>query len=249
MLDYGSFCYLDVQKTGSSFIVDFLKRHIAEDPVRFIKHRRVSFKQIKQDDGTFYFITARDPLDQYKSLYYFGLTKTGSPIRRRLDKHFSEGNSLYAEGSAGFPKWLEFMLDPQNAHFYEASYADTHAGMFGYMTYRYLSLALPGKHKELNSFKDRDQVVRRYKNKGLPQVVIRNESLNGDLAALIKAELGPKLMDAEAAVDELMTSDARINASKRDEAKDVLSDDLLRAVQDREWFLFQQLGYPAYVSG
>ncbi|GGA24615.1 hypothetical protein GCM10011498_27040 [Amylibacter cionae] len=247
MLDYGSFCYLDVQKTGSSFIVDFLGRHASEEPVKFVKHRRVSFKRAKQDQATFYFITARDPLDQYKSLYYFGLTKTGSPIRRRLDAHFSGGDSLYADGPAGFPKWLEFMLDPQNAHFYEAPYADTHSGMFGYMTYRYLTLALPGKHKELNGFKDRDQVVRRYKNKGLPQAVIRNESLNADLADLIKSHLGPYLSDAVAAVNELITSDARVNASNRSEAKDVLSDDLLRAVQEREWFLFQQLGYPAYV--
>lgn len=247
MLDYGSFCYLDVQKTGSSFIVDFLKRHTAEAPVKFAKHRRVSFKRAKQDGDTCYFITARDPLDQYKSLYHFGLTKPNSPIRRRLDTHFSGGSSLYAEGSAGFPNWLEFMLDPQNAGFYEAPYADTHADLFGYMTYRYLTLALPGKHKELNGFRDREQVIRRYQNKGLPKVVIRNESLNGDLAALIKAELGPRLLDPEAAVNELMTSDTRINASKRDGAKDDLSDDLLRAVQDREWFLFQQLGYPSYV--
>ncbi|PLS20320.1 hypothetical protein [Neptunicoccus cionae] len=247
MLDYGSFCYLDVQKTGSSFVVDFLKRHVAGEPVKFFKHRRVSFKRAKQDGETFYFITARDPLDQYKSLYHFGLTKPNSPIRRRLDAHFSGGDSLYAEGAAGFHNWLEFMLDPQNARFYEAPYAETHADMFGYMTHRFLTLGLPGKHKELNAFKDREQVLRRYKNKGLPKAVIRNESLNADLAALIKSELGPNLLDAEAAVNELMTSDTRINASNRDDAKDDLSDDLLRAVQDREWFLFQQLGYPAYV--
>ena len=58
MQEFQSFVYLDLQKTGSTFIADLLQRHCKELQVRFSKHSRVGQGY---DGNKFYFISVRNP--------------------------------------------------------------------------------------------------------------------------------------------------------------------------------------------
>ena len=65
MHEFETFVYLDTQKTGSSFISYVLRRHSSEKEVLHSKHQPVGERY---DPNKFYFISVRDPFDQYISL-------------------------------------------------------------------------------------------------------------------------------------------------------------------------------------
>ena len=69
MDDFGRIIYLDVEKTGSTFISKFLQENMACQRVRKVKHGRIG-NDFKKD--SFYFISVRNPLSQYLSLYRYG---------------------------------------------------------------------------------------------------------------------------------------------------------------------------------
>ena len=89
MDDFGRIIYLDVEKTGSTFISKFLQENMACQRVRKVKHGRIgnNFKK-----GSFYFISVRNPLSQYLSLYRYGCGGKGA-IYESLAK--SEHTQLY----------------------------------------------------------------------------------------------------------------------------------------------------------
>ena len=65
MYDYGKLVYLDLQKTGSRFVVDFLE---ATCKLSLRSGDEHTFVREDYDPDTYYFITVRHPETQYSSL-------------------------------------------------------------------------------------------------------------------------------------------------------------------------------------
>ena len=103
MLDFETICYLENPKTGSTYVVEFLRTFCADRLLRFHKHAMVPVAKDK-----FYFLNVREPLDLYQSLYSFGLDGRGG-VYTRLARAGHGG--LYEHGPAGFEPWMEFVLD------------------------------------------------------------------------------------------------------------------------------------------
>lgn len=137
MYDFETFAYLDVQKTGSSFIAKLLQTFAKEPLVASRRHGRIAHRQV----GKFYFISCRDPLDQLLSLYFFGCAGSGH-LRTRL---VAAGRTDFYDGSApGFDAFLRFVLDPGNAEVFGEDYAASGiAPIAGLMTFRFVALAIP----------------------------------------------------------------------------------------------------------
>lgn len=100
MHEFETFTFLDVQKTGSTFVSHFLSEFCTEEVMKYKKHKRV---EDSYDPNKFYFITVRNPLDQYISLYSHGCAGMGG-LARRLRKRGHGG--LYDSTWDGFRRWL-----------------------------------------------------------------------------------------------------------------------------------------------
>lgn len=236
MDEYPSVCYLDVQKTGSTFVSAFLRDHLAERRVRFAKHGRI---RDGYDPARFYFITCRHPLAQYRSLFRFGLEGQGM-LRRALEA--GGRGALYERGPEGFAGWLDFMLDPASAALLREGYANAPAPLIGFQTFRFLALSFVKPLEALAPLKTKAEVSAAWEGRRIVRAVLRTETLNEDLASLIRSDLRPLMRDAEAALRALETAAPR-NATRAEVLDDALPAPLSQRLKEREWFFFDVLQY------
>jgi hypothetical protein len=82
MHDFGEIVYLDLQKTGSTFVSEFLKFACVCPEQKFQKHGWIT--EDLRSSAT-YFITVRHPHGLYSSLYRYGLDRKGA-IYNRLQR-------------------------------------------------------------------------------------------------------------------------------------------------------------------
>src|SRR5215469_2289548 len=132
MHEFETFVYLDVPKTGTSFIGSVLKRFSGEKLVRKTLHTGVS---TAYDASKFHFISVRDPFQQYLSLYSFGCQQKGK-LFKYLSKRGLTG--VYDSSLQGFSAWLAFVLEPQSAEFlpgYSEHQLEHIAGIMGFQSY------------------------------------------------------------------------------------------------------------------
>lgn len=238
MDEYPSVCYLDVQKTGSTFVSAFLREHLAEKRVRFAKHGRI---RDGYDPQRLHVITCRHPLAQYRSLFRFGLEGQGM-LRRALDAQGRSG--FYTAGEGGFAEWLGFVLEPGNAEVLREGYARAPAGLIGFQTFRFLALSFQKPLETLARLKSREAIRAAWETKRIVDRVLRTETLNADLATLVETDLRLFLRDPDAALRALRSAAPR-NATRATGPAEVLPEALGRRLREREWFLFDVLGYGA----
>lgn len=232
--------YLDVQKTGSTTIRRFLSKFSATPVVADDKHAPVTEKQ----PGKLYIISCRNPIDQYLSLYSHGNSNKGG-MRRRLNKggmsHFYDGSSK------GFQQWLNLLLDPEEGQ-KQLTGVDNHSilNFVGLQTLRFLTLAFASPTTVFDTLHSADDLRRRFNEEALYDVILKTETLSGDLDKLLHAH--PELFDNIAAAESFLAADRRKNQSE-DLGIDLeqLSPELVRRVQEREWLFFETLGYEPYV--
>ncbi|MEJ8570219.1 hypothetical protein [Microbaculum marinum] len=248
MHDFGEFCYLDLQKTGSSFVSDFLRRHVRLPELHFRKHKPYRPRKLGGGDRGLMFISVRDPLDQYLSLYFHGVGGKGG-LRNRLGRTLPDhASGLYSGSPAAFEDWVRFVLAPENAMYIGADYEKAPARIIGLQTFRFVRLAVRRPDRNLARIGRREDLNLVYETASLPFVVLRTESLNCDLAQLCRGRLAPFLIEPELAVRELLEGGTPVNASDRPDREQrlAISDDVRRLVQDREWFLLERFGYGPY---
>ncbi|MSU89569.1 hypothetical protein GE300_08060 [Rhodobacteraceae bacterium 2CG4] len=242
MLEYRRFCYLDVEKTGSTFVRAFLARHAGAAPVGDAKHRPPKYAHRWRK---YYFASARDPFDQYLSLYTFGCEGKGV-FRNHLDRIGAPLTGSYDGTQAGFEHWLDVLCGDGRLTVLPPSMAGLHSPHLGIMGLRFLRLTLPRARSRLPRFRSARAIAGAYRRGGLPRAVLRQETLNADLAVLVDGPLRRHLRFPDAALAELDAPE-RLNASDRSGAIcwSRVSPDLRARVAALEWFHRDVLGYPA----
>jgi hypothetical protein len=110
VLDLDRLVYLDAQKTGSTFLSDFLAVHSGLKVRSFAKHSPITEEQFGRNEVSF-LISIRRPGPYYISLFRYGLDGHGEIFHKmkrsgRLD--------LYQPNEACFKKFLEAVNDGQN---------------------------------------------------------------------------------------------------------------------------------------
>jgi hypothetical protein len=201
MQDHGDLVYLDVPKTGSTFVVAFLKAACRLPLLGGIRHERIAGPH-RLD--AYYFATVRHPLAQYVSLFRYGLHYSGG-VRSKIDK--AGRTVLYQKG---FDDWLAYMLDPAMATELGDGFEHIVKSGIGIMTYRFVALSMAYPLQTLTPARSIDQVRTLYDDRKLTQSVICMEELNEGLRRLALDE-HPQWFDADAATQFL--SGPRINAS------------------------------------
>lgn len=242
MHEFQTFVYLDVQKTGSTFISFLFQKYCSEKQLYFQKHGRVGERH---DPSKFYFISVRDPFDQYMSLYAHGCSGNGGLYNKMRRKGLDD---LYDSTWRGFRKWLRFVLNPKHASFLDSEFGEGEpapSDLIGFQTYRYLELALRDPIETLAACKSKEDVRNAYKEHNIVNDTIRNETLNQDLRRILTTRLKDSISDMDGAL-KFLEEGHRLNASDRIDRfeEDLsLSDKLRERLQEREWFLHELFGY------
>lgn len=241
MYEFPNFVYLDMEKTGSTFIFQVLKKFSAEEEIRREHHMPM---EANCDRSKFYFISVRDPLDAYISLYSFGCEARGKARARfnrlGIDHH-------YDGTTEGFDSWLRFALKKRNAQAIAGDRVGDNgvAELMGPQSYRYFRLAVPDARERLAECTTQEEIHALYAREKLPAFVVRHENFTKDLAELIRGPLRDWINDVDAAVNYVETAVPR-NTSKRVDKKnsDFTVDFRLRKrLSVREWFLRELFGY------
>ena len=242
MLDYGLFCYLDVEKSGSTFIRRFLRKHVAIPELRGAKHRAAPFFSRRARNKLF-FISCRDPLSSYISLYRFGMEGKGG-LHDRISV-LPEMSAVYDGTPEAFERWLRFVLDPASSAKIARSFGKRQARLYGLMTHRFLRLSFRSWDLRYRLLGSREQVIEHYRSKRIHSAIVRNENLAGDLAEIVRDHLEPYLRDPDEALSELAGEAEKVNASRKSSRfmSALGNSELLEMVSEREWFFQDCLGY------
>ncbi len=245
MQEYPQFVYLDLQKTGSTFVINFLREHAVADAIVSRKHAWIQ----EHSPEKFYFITYRNPIDQYISLYSFGRANGNGSHYATLERLGLA--HLYDGSSEGFSQWLNFTLKRKNARLFAddnvrtshsyASYATSGlARLLGYMSYRFVGLSLFRPLEVLSDCDSRDSLWEAFTTQRIWNVAIRTDRLTAGLIELARGPLAPSLKDPEAAIAWLESSERR-NASDRVDRQEgfQISAEDRKLIMKREWLFFR----------
>ena len=240
MLEFESFVYLDVQKTGSSFVRSYLRRLMSTEPIRRRRHEPVE----TVDSTKFYFITCRNPVAQYVSLYFYGVRGRGALFNAlRRDQ---EVVRLYDGTSGGFAKWVGVLLDPMNASRVDVGYSGV-SYLVGFQTWRFLTQAILDPATALSRCQSKEDVTRLYNERRIPKAVLHNERLRDQLAELVAGPLAPSVQDARRA-QLLLKKMSDKNRTERP-PDFMISAHVRCQIEEREWFFYDCLGYERLHDG
>lgn len=239
MIEFDSFCYLQNQKTGGTYVETFLRSCASDDIVRYEKHMAPKLRK----PGKFYFISVRDPLDTYLSLFNYGLDGKGEIFERFTKMGLAR---LYSHGLDGFEEWLMFLLDKENASLVFPVSGLHISQTIGLLTYRFLRLSCVRFDNFAAEIRSTQAIGEYFETHRLVDHVMHYEHMHSDLIKLIEGPLSGAFQNRQAALDWLKKSD-RINASKRRDNREplVLSEKCDQALRTREEWLYRTF-YPEH---
>lgn len=226
MHDFGKIVYLDLQKTGSNFVSQFLRAACIHPERGLQKH---SWVDADYREDSIYFITVRQPVMLYSSLYRFGLDQRGGVY---VNLRVAGMLSVYSS----FETFTDFLLDPANAVFLHPHYDRRIAEEMGFMSFRFLLLNLQAPVGRIGRCVEQGQPLSSLMQQSIINHVLKNESLNFDLLRL-STETLPEHFDRDRA-RAFLAAAPRANPSKM--AADALrieSRELLDRVAAREQLL------------
>jgi hypothetical protein len=194
MIEYGSFIYLDVYRTGSSHVVSLLEAITAEKRLRLHRHASLTKGHPSGfSGGKRVFTTVRNPWDWYVSLWAYGADGK-SAIRRYLTNQFDAKQvaALYGrdDPAAAFRRWLAVMHDPavlqrvMQEHLPESRLAPV-IGLYSYRFLRVTTLypRLLLRRPVLRKPEDAASHLWRFK---AYHEVLRSETLSDDLIGFVE---------------------------------------------------------------
>ena len=251
MIEYDSFIYLDVYRTGSSHVLGLLPFITQEKCVKAHRHAALTKAHpLGFVAGKRVFTTVRNPWDWYVSLWAYGCGGK-SAIRRYLAAHLGERElaSLYdrREPAPAFRRWLYLMHDPailqqvMKEHLPQSGLAPA----IGLYTYRFLRVTTrwPSVVLRRTLIANPVDALRHHQRFRAYHEVLRNESLDDDLAGFVRRN--PKGFRPEAATIIGKASISRQNASDRTLAayRDYYDDKSAGLIGTRDQFFSAAFGY------
>ena len=202
MHNFGSLVYLEMQKSGSTYVNTFLNECCK---LTEIKHHKHSAVRNAYDPKNFYFITIRHPLALYSSLYRYGLDQRGIVYHRMKRK----GKTSNYES---FESFMQFVLDPSNASTLEEGYNRSIAEQIGFMSFRFMKLSLQFPLKTIERSLKKGGKLIELEQEFITDLEIKNEELKKGLK-LLATEKFPEYFD-KTSVHMFLGNHKKINASK-----------------------------------
>lgn len=253
MIEYDSFIYLDVYRTGSTHVIGLLGRITEERLIR--SHRHASLTgggRLGVTGGKFIFTTVRNPWDWYVSLWAHGADGK-SAIRRYLSANLEtkDFRAVYDESNPvdSFRRWLVLMHDAAilDSVMMENMPRSGLAPVLGLCTYRFLRVTTLHPRFLLRRLLVRSPSgsVRYHGVLKAYEKALRNETLSADLIELVERNSGRCRFRPDAA-DIIRAADAKPeNASGRTLStyREYYDERCAELVASRDRFFIDEFGY------
>ena len=231
MYNFGKLTYLDLNKTGSKFILSFLTMCLK---FKLLKEREHEPVRDDYSPEAFHLISIRHPYSQYSSLFRYGLDKKGL-VYQRLSKSGHE--SLYSVKN--FNAWLSFVLDIRNAKILAEGYENLPENIdIGFLSYRFLKLSLIYPYKLIELFKGFSDPVAVLEKNSIVDHIVKNENLNDGLKKLAN-EVRPDLFFQDK-VATFFTEAKKMNVSrtKSDDLPEISAHNK-QVIEEKEYLLMK----------
>lgn len=229
MHDYGKIAYLDLHKSGSTYVSRFLRFCCTLEELRFSKHDWV------RDDynpACFYFISIRNPVGLYSSLYRYGLERKGGVFHR-----LEHQNLLSCYES--FNSFTRLLLDVDAATSIDPEYTTEIARQIGFMSFRFMTLSLQNPRRQIGNAVRNGRPIRSLEKNFITSFELKTEHLADNLRTLA-TDIQPQYFDREK-VARFLDENTRINESSiPDESNDALTDDLRQIISVKEELLMSR---------
>ncbi|HVU19569.1 MAG TPA: hypothetical protein VHE09_02485 [Rhizomicrobium sp.] len=248
MLEYENIAYLDLQKTGSSTIKQVLSDVLDEAEIYSKSHKGI---REDFDRSKLCFISVREPLSLYISLFSFGAGSRMGNLYKTLKRKGLE--DLFAPTCEAFEHWLEFVLDPANASVLRSEYGEAPNDTIGLLSYRLLYVSVPNALRRMQKpkYREREQ-LRKLLARHLYVDHVRLENLGGDLFAFLKCHSARLHFRRPLTTPEALTAQIPVrNPSPKIAGliPERVSPELRQRVREREWLFYEAFGYDADASG
>jgi|HubBroStandDraft_5_1064220.scaffolds.fasta_scaffold138784_2 hypothetical protein len=243
MQEFENVAYMDLQKTGSTTIKAVLRNVLDES---FVHRGAHSGPREGYDRSKLAFISAREPLSLYISLFNFATMEKEGNLYGRLCKTGHE--SLYAPSVAAFERWLEFVLDPRNAAALKRDYANcAPCETIGLLSFRLLYISVPNALKKMkrDRFEEKD-AIRALLGRRIWREHVRVETLGRDLFAFFARHADRLRFRAPLpAEDAFVAALPTRNVSRKIEGlvPGNVAPTLRQRVREREWLFYEAFGY------
>ncbi len=227
MHDFGKLVYMDLQKSGSTFVSRFLRETCILPELREWKHGRLNGRPKK---GVYYFVTVRHPVAQYSSLFRYGLDGRGG-LYERLQK-LGKGK-LYSGDEGAFNQWLRFVMDYRNAAYLGEGFEKVPESFdLGFLSFRYLMMCLAKPERTLLLKPEVMELSEFVRENSIIDHIIYNEVLNEGLIEL-STRIRPEFFDQEK-VEKFFREEKRVNESATGAEQLGALDEQVRALLKRK---------------
>jgi hypothetical protein len=240
---------MDFQKAATTSIVGFLEENLDDKLIKKSVHRPA---EKGHDIRKFHFISVRNPLSTYISLFGHGCKKRGGMYKGFKKRGLEH---LYVPTLTGFQHWLDFMLEPKNAWVIKKKYAIMGlSDICGPLTYRLLMLSIVDPISTLKKCKNdkRSDIAKFFYENRIYDYYVRTEELANDLFAMLTGHADRvKLKDPLTTLDDLRARIPRKNAGTKIDGltSDAVSAELRARVREYEWLLYETFGYDEGTNG
>lgn len=249
MQEFENVAYFDLQKTGSTTIKTVLRGILDEKALHRNGHDgpREDYDRSKPS-----FISTREPLSLYISLFNFATLERSGGLYNRMVRSGQEG--FYEPNVKAFERWMAFVLDPANAGSLNKEYAHgAPCEVIGLLSFRVLLVSMPNARETMrsNEFNDRD-AVRELFGQRVWRDHVRIENLGGDFFAFLKRnEARLKLKEPLPGEEDFVARLPRRNASGKIAGltRENVSPAIMERVREREWLLYEAFGYDKDPNG
>jgi hypothetical protein len=252
MIEYETFIYLDVNRTGSGQVIDVMEKVCEERMLQRRRHAPITSGRLMANPRRkLVFATVRNPWDWYVSLWAWGVGGQ-SAVRRWLHASMprKEVRRLYrpAEPSA-FRRWLLAMHDPAFAdrHMQERYPQSGLSPFMGFYTYRFQRVTTTYPRVFLRRWRigGPEAVGPFHARRKAYAAVLRSETLTADLRRFVAANRDRCRFrpEAEALID--ASDRERVHSSGRplQGYRDYYDEETRELVASRDRFFLDEFGY------
>ncbi|MDH6267687.1 hypothetical protein M2360_003084 [Rhizobium sp. SG_E_25_P2] len=195
MIEYEKFIYLDMYKTGSSYVVALLNRLVAGKPVRAFRHAPLTKgRPFFWKQGKYAFATVRNPWDWYVSMWSYSIEQPNVVFFRDVRKSLGEDgvNRLFDRSNPkeSFRLWLRSVNDPSFFKTIETENPYAHSSVnpfLGFYSYRFLRVTTPHPALALNRayLWNMDRAIAHQKRWAIYDHVFKSETLTQDFSTFV----------------------------------------------------------------
>lgn len=195
MIEYEKFIYLDMYKTGSTYVVQMLNKLMEGKPVRSFRHAPLTKgRPFNWKQGKYAFATVRNPWDWYVSMWAYSIEQPNVLFFRDVRK------VLGAEGATAlfnpdnpkesFARWLKAINDPEflKKVMTDHPYSKTPLNRFlGFYSFRFIRITTPHPGLFLRPLfiRNMDAAIAHQKRWAIYDRVFKSETLTEDFSQFV----------------------------------------------------------------